>query len=60
MDVRKQANGNTRITLSDSELIDALETSFKSIYENITETGVIQKITSNYGRVEIIIGDKEE
>ena len=60
MKIHKQANGNTRITLSDSELIDALENYFKNVYENITETGSIQEINTNYGNVEIIIGDEKE
>ena len=57
MDIRKQANGDTRITLSDSELIDALENYFKNVYENVTETGSVKEINTKYGNVEIIIGD---
>ncbi len=60
MDIRKQANGNTRITLSDSELINALEEKFGNVYENVTETGSVQEITNRYGNIEIVIGDTEE
>ncbi len=60
MDIRKQANGNTRLVLNDSELIDALENTFNNVYEKITETATVQKITNEYGNIEIVIGDKEE
>lgn len=60
MEVRKQANGNARITCSDSELIDALESYCGKVYENITETSCIQTMTNQHGNVEIVIGDEEE
>ncbi len=60
MNVRKQANGNIRVSLSDTDLIDALEEKFGDIYENITETSCVQSITKRYGNIEVIIGDEEE
>lgn len=57
MDIRRQADGDTRITLSDTELIDALENHFHNVFENITEKGAVKEITNNYGNIEIIIGE---
>ena len=57
MEIRKQGDGKTRITLSDSELIDALEEKFRNVYENITETASVKEITNRYGNIIIAIGD---
>ena len=60
MDIRNQANGNTRITLSDTELMDALENYFHNVFEHIPPDAYIQEITNRYGNIEIIVGQTEE
>ncbi len=60
MDIKKMQNGNTRILISHSELIDALEEKFQNVYENIKEYAFILEIKNQYGNVEIEIGGDNE
>ncbi len=57
METRKTADGNLRVTLSGSDLIDALEEKFGGIYENITESASVLEIHGNYSHIEITIGE---
>jgi hypothetical protein len=52
---KSNETGNTTINLSNDELIDALETQFANIYENISDNCRIVDIINKHGAIEIVI-----
>lgn len=66
MRISKQANGNLRIKLTDTDLYNALHLLAESDnygvaeLDSLSDTASAQNVTTQYGGVEIVFGDEPE